>query len=164
MSNYHNQIMNIQMPEDGRIKYNLDEQPDITDVIAYKFGHRDARHAAAEIAAQADEEIDSLKVANSELRGQLDREWSSAHGAENQLAAANQRIAELQARLRAWEETAEHYCAPNTPISADGVRGYIAELEAQLAAANQRIEAMESEFEDAYAAANEMYSVYAHAE
>lgn len=43
-----------------------------------------------------------------------------------------QRIAELEAKLRAWEETAEHYCAADTPISADGVRDYIAELEKQL--------------------------------
>lgn len=49
------------------------------------------------------------------------------------------RIAELEAKLRAWEETAEYYCAADTPISADGVRGYIAELNAKLAAANQRI-------------------------
>ena len=48
---------------------------------------------------------------------------------------AAKRIAELEAKLRAWEETAEYYCAADTPISADGVRGYIAELNAKLAAA-----------------------------
>ena len=53
------------------------------------------------------------------------------------------RIAELEAKLRAWEETAEYYCAADTPISADGVRGYIAELNAKLAAANQRIAELE---------------------
>lgn len=53
--------------------------------------------------------------------------------------------------LRAWEETAEYYCAADTPISADGVRGYIAELNAKLAAANQRI----AELEAALTAANQ---------
>lgn len=61
-----------------------------------------------------------------------------------ELAAANQRIAELQARSRAWEETAEYCCAPNTPISADGVRSYIAELNAQLTAANEQIASMQA--------------------
>lgn len=54
-------------------------------------------------------------------------------------------IAELQAKLRAWEETAEHYCKADTPISPDGVRGYIAELEAQLAAKDARIAALEAQ-------------------
>ena len=63
----------------------------------------------------------------------------------DELNAANQRIAGLEAKLHAWEETAEHYCAADTPISADGVRGYIAELNAKLDAANQRIAELEDE-------------------
>lgn len=48
--------------------------------------------------------------------------------------------------LRAWEETAEFYCKDDTPISPDGVRGYIAGLEAQIAAANaDKTAAIESE-------------------
>lgn len=37
----------------------------------------------------------------------------------------------LRARLRDWEETAEHYCAPETDISPDGVRGYVDGLRAR---------------------------------
>ena len=53
----------------------------------------------------------------------------------------------LAARLRAYEETAEHYCAADTPISADGIRGHIqaqaariAELEAGIHSAWLKLE------------------------
>ncbi len=36
---------------------------------------------------------------------------------------------EAKAKLHDYEETAEQYCAPNTPISADGIRGHIQALE-----------------------------------
>jgi cell division protein FtsB len=49
MNNYHDRIMNI--PTKDKEKYNGQ----------YKRGHRDGRHAAAEIANEADEEIAELK-------------------------------------------------------------------------------------------------------
>jgi len=52
---YHGRIMNI---ADGR-----DGFADMDVVRAYKSGHRDARHAAAEIANEADAEIARLRDA-----------------------------------------------------------------------------------------------------
>lgn len=96
MSNYHGEIMNITAGRNAVIEDSLITAGVTTTVTAYNYGHRDARHVAAEIAAEADQRI--------------------------------------------------------------------AELEAQLAAAKQRIVALEGELENTRAAANEMYAVYAHAE
>lgn len=57
MSNYHDEIMNLRASE-AEI---ADDLP--AAILAYKTGHRDARHAAAEIAAQADARIDELREA-----------------------------------------------------------------------------------------------------
>lgn len=51
MVDYHGRIMNIHAP---------DKEMPATAWKSYVYGHRDARHAAAEIAVQADAEIDSL--------------------------------------------------------------------------------------------------------
>ena len=51
---YHSKIMNIPVT--------LTTFPGEL-AIAHKFGHRDARHAAAEIALQADAEIERLREA-----------------------------------------------------------------------------------------------------
>jgi REP element-mobilizing transposase RayT len=48
--NYHARMMNIQFP-----KY-------ATTPMTYETGHRDARHAAAEIANEADAEIKRLQT------------------------------------------------------------------------------------------------------
>ena len=66
MSNYHGQIMNLPAtpPPD------VTESP-VKDIrIAYKTGHRDARHAAAELAIQADARIEELE----QLLKERDRE------------------------------------------------------------------------------------------
>lgn len=57
MSDYHNRMMNIQvdaasMAEAGKPR---------SLRLAYKYGHRDARHAAAEIALEAQAEIARLR-------------------------------------------------------------------------------------------------------
>jgi len=53
----HNEIMNLPMPEAYKVK---DNQSDIIE--GYQFGHRDARHAAAELAATREAElIEALK-------------------------------------------------------------------------------------------------------
>lgn len=59
MSDYHNRMMNIQvdaasMAEAGKPR---------SLRFAYKYGHRDARHAAAEIANEVDAEIARLREA-----------------------------------------------------------------------------------------------------
>jgi hypothetical protein len=60
MDNFHGRMMNIQT---DRMGASFDRQPlrgrDIK--LAYKIGHRDARHAAAEIANEADFEIERLR-------------------------------------------------------------------------------------------------------
>lgn len=54
--NLHNQIMNIQIDEKTVWhKYGTDGS------YAYKEGHRDARHAAAELSLKADARIDELE-------------------------------------------------------------------------------------------------------
>lgn len=65
---YHNRIMNIQsLPR-------MDDPPE--SGVAYKFGHRDARHAAAEIANGADAEIARLKERIAELEPKAARyDW-----------------------------------------------------------------------------------------
>lgn len=45
----HNEIMNIKCDTEGMTGINL--------ILAYKRGHRDARHAAAELVLKADKEI-----------------------------------------------------------------------------------------------------------
>lgn len=64
MSNYHDEIMNISLPNDLAIRHIVsDSQTGGTGVVyAYKCGQRDARHVAAEIAAQADARIAELEA------------------------------------------------------------------------------------------------------
>jgi hypothetical protein len=53
MSNYHGRIMNIQTVPESDFEPHMSRK----DRLCYKEGHRDARHAAAEIALEADERI-----------------------------------------------------------------------------------------------------------
>lgn len=53
MINLHGQIMNLPHPPMARVEQNPS--------IAYKMGHRDARHAAAELALKADACIEALR-------------------------------------------------------------------------------------------------------
>ena len=79
MSSYHGKIMNIPTRPDAAIEDQLQARTDTDLVMAYKIGHRDARHAAAEIANEADQRIAEL---------------------EAQLAAANARIEQLEIERR----------------------------------------------------------------
>lgn len=60
MSDYHGRIMNIQHRR-------------IAAPHNYVEGHRDARHAAAEIAAEADAELAAFKAERDRLREALER-------------------------------------------------------------------------------------------
>ena len=51
MSNYHGRVMNIPSDVEGMSNPSR---------VIYKTGHRDARHAAAEIAAEADGLVEDL--------------------------------------------------------------------------------------------------------
>lgn len=57
-SNYHGRMMNIAVVL--RQMLETTTNPYLDDVETYKLGHRDARHAAAEIAAEADVRIAAL--------------------------------------------------------------------------------------------------------
>ena len=61
--NLHNEIMNIQMPTD------FDYADFHSKVYAYKSGHRDARHAAAELSLKAEARIEELE---SIIQGTID--------------------------------------------------------------------------------------------
>jgi galactose-1-phosphate uridylyltransferase len=54
--NLHGQIMNLPV-----VPKNMDAEPN--QRLAYKLGHRDARHAAAELALTADDQIRKLREA-----------------------------------------------------------------------------------------------------
>ena len=55
--NLHNEIMNL-VPPQRRELITTSGQGE----IAYKFGHRDARHAAAELAIKSDSLIEEMKL------------------------------------------------------------------------------------------------------
>ena len=65
--NLHSEIMNIPVPHS--VTHNL-EHPDCKDMFSaysYKIGHRDARHAAAELSLKAEARIDELEEIISKL-------------------------------------------------------------------------------------------------
>ena len=73
MSNYHGRIMNIPSDVEGMSNPSR---------VIYKTGHRDARHAAAEIAAEADGVIEELYEALENIVTELEEtgcqgEWDS---------------------------------------------------------------------------------------
>jgi hypothetical protein len=62
--NLHNQIMNIQI---DRVRM-IDQLNFVSDYnTAYKLGHRDARHAAAELSLKAEARIEELEEVLKEL-------------------------------------------------------------------------------------------------
>ena len=63
--NLHGQIMNLGAVEP-------DEYADGPVRTAYRVGHRDARHAAAELALKADAELDALRKDAARLEWLLD--------------------------------------------------------------------------------------------
>lgn len=65
MSNYHGKVMNIRI-DDEKLIDARDCAPDRDSV--YRYGHRDARHVAAEIANEADTEIADLQTEIERLR------------------------------------------------------------------------------------------------
>ena len=79
--NLHNEIMNIQVESEKIPQGKFDELP-------YKLGHRDARHAAAELSLKAEARVEELEKickvhaedcneAESILR-EIIKEWSSS--------------------------------------------------------------------------------------
>ncbi|MBP5100245.1 hypothetical protein [Pseudomonas protegens] len=66
MSELHGLIMNVRVPSD--IQYDLFE----SKILAYKHGHKDARHAAAELSLDASRLIEDLKAELAGLRTGFD--------------------------------------------------------------------------------------------
>jgi len=60
--NLHNLIMNLPC------KPNSDNFLDAGTLLTYKYGHRDARHAAAELAIAADARIEELESILAQVR------------------------------------------------------------------------------------------------
>ena len=75
MSNYHGRIMNIPSDVEGMSNPSR---------VIYRTGHRDARHAAAEIAAEAEGVIGELHDA---LEALLDSPYADPHGEKERMAA-----------------------------------------------------------------------------
>ena len=85
MSNYHGRIMNIPSDVEGMSNPSR---------VIYKTGHRDARHAAAEIAAEADELVEDLYEALDNLLGMIENErpdWRHSEQEEARAALAKAR-------------------------------------------------------------------------
>lgn len=72
--NYHDRIMNIQAT---RVKEFRPQH------VSYKEGHRDARHEAAEIALEAEREIEELKEMIDTLHDSLSSEEEYTNHLEN---------------------------------------------------------------------------------
>lgn len=87
MTNFHGQIMNLQMPTDGQISDAVKRSPndDTSAILAYKYGHRDARQTAAEMMVSADALV-------AELERQIGLQ-AELHRVE--MSAKDARIAEL---------------------------------------------------------------------
>src|SRR5262249_48601702 len=90
---YHAQMMNIPCYDEK-----AGEQIDAghSAYLAYKHGHRDARHAAAEIAIQADARIAELEQNGEELRERL---YASV---ERQLRDLERQFGEDEVSKAAW--------------------------------------------------------------
>lgn len=56
--NLHNEIMNIQCDSNDECTYKYGQEHHHT---SYKLGHRDARHAAAELSLKAEARIEELR-------------------------------------------------------------------------------------------------------
>ena len=70
---YHARMMNIQMGGDD---------------VRYKVGHRDARHAAADIANEADAELDALRYSIKMERGKTEKADADNDRLRRELAEA----------------------------------------------------------------------------
>lgn len=70
--NLHNRIMNLPCAPRERDMLNFSEEA----TRAYKLGHRDARHAAAELANEADAVRDQMLAALKALVGRIDYEYA----------------------------------------------------------------------------------------
>lgn len=57
--NLHNEIMNIAVDEKELQSRFYEEK---WEMVAYKLGHRDARHAAAELSLKAEAQIEELEA------------------------------------------------------------------------------------------------------
>jgi hypothetical protein len=77
---------------------------DRAETLAYKEGHRDARHAAAEIAGEADEEIAALKDEIHEITVHYDEELDLRQGAEKVIQQHKNTIAHLKAEIERKDE------------------------------------------------------------
>ena len=89
--NLHGQMMNLHPPESG-----------VAGCYEYKVGHRDARHAAAELALKYDAIVEETGALISQLIHDLDHIGSDGwcrgdvHGDElNQLVALNEKLKAL---------------------------------------------------------------------
>jgi hypothetical protein len=127
MSNYHDEIMNIRTLSNERIENQLQEKMDFDGlVVAYKIGHRDACHRAAELAIEADQRIAELEATTSEMQLTID--------SLRQHVATERRLAEsVMDALGGYRNEAElPECA-------------IRRLRSELAAANARIAELEAQ-------------------
>lgn len=107
MSDFHGRILNLRANES---ELRNDSPPMI---LAYKTGHRDARHGAAEIALEADAQLEAAaeKIAQAEalfasfVAESNERAGTAFVAWEKQAAQLNAKIRALTAAAEAAEET-----------------------------------------------------------
>lgn len=99
MSDFYKQILNLQIDKE-RAAF-ADRTP--RDISAYKAGYRDARHAAAEIALEADQRIEELEgkiaareLAIRELEKRLTEQQQATIAADRRIEAAKAVLAAVE--------------------------------------------------------------------
>ena len=92
---FHDRMMNIPIPD----HFNSAEDRDAGLRVTYKFGHRDARHAAAEIACEADRELKRLSQLVDEERRTVSKIGLLRDEANEERDTLRQMVSDLRQRL-----------------------------------------------------------------
>jgi hypothetical protein len=126
VSDYHDKIMHVHYRRSAEKLMFADAR----ETNAYKEGHRDARHAAAEIATEADSEIAKLRCEIQDLTAQLEEETELRQGAETTIEKHKATIERLGEALHNLNSAVrqlidEGYVSPAKKIFINGSGAYM---------------------------------------
>lgn len=112
-ASYHGRIMNIAAKDfpTADFKKAYEYYPEVTNApevkLAYKYGHRDARHAAAEIANEADTRIAELEAHIAGLTQNCETYHAELEGARKERNEANARAAAAEKHAERMQITVD---------------------------------------------------------
>jgi len=121
----HRQIHNIPTPPD-RVDHAAQTAIDETDGIvaaaqrAYKYGHRDARHAACDLSNEAAQRIRELEASNAEMARVGDEMLEKLKQATARVAELEKQCGALEAERDEARETLEAATGYMPPCEIDG--------------------------------------------